>query len=272
MTEVGPVAYDALRRFLVREVAIELGPDRQYLVSSRLRTLAVRRGCASVDDLIFSLQSGRRGDLAQSVIDAMVTNETFFFRDRAVFDALLTSVLPQLFEKRRGESIRIWSAASASGQEAFSLAMLVLDRLPNLAKRLSILATDVSIEMVERVRKGWFSQLEVSRGLPPNYRRMFFEASGDGFQLRSDVHSLVRPEVLNLIRPWPNIGPFDLVFLRNVLIYFPQQYKREVVAQLERKLLPGSVVLLGTGETMLGLSERFETLRLPQAQLHRLLP
>ncbi len=272
MSEVGALAYEALRQFLVREVAIELGPDRQYLVSSRLHTLALRGGFSSIDELVFAMQSGRRRDLIQGVIDAMVTNETFFFRDKPVFDTLVTSVIPRLFEQRRGDNIRVWSAASASGQEPYSLAMLILDRLPNLAKRLSILATDVSVEMVERVRKGWFSHLEMSRGLPPVYQKTFFQPAGDGFQLRADVRSLVKSEVLNLIRPWPGMGPFELVFLRNVLIYFPQQYKRQVIAQLERTLLPGSVVLLGTGESMLGLSEKFETVRLAQAQFHRFAP
>lgn len=251
-------SYRLLAEFLVEEIALTLGRDRQYLVDTRLAPLAKTFGFESIDALIRHLVEARPDPLVQAVVDAMVTGETSFFRDARVFDVLRTRVIPRLWEQRHGQRLRIWSGAAASGQEAYSLAMLLLDRFPSLARSTTILASDVSMRLIQRTRLGWYSALEVQRGLEPRLLDRFFAPLGEGYQVKPELRALVNARQLNLVKPWDYLGIFDIVLLRNVLVYFPLEVREEVLARLVGHLQPGAVLVLGTSEAVSDPGHRFQ--------------
>jgi chemotaxis protein methyltransferase CheR len=251
-------SYRLLAEFLLGEIALTLGGDRQYLVDTRLAPLVKAFGFGSIDGLIRHLVEARPEPLVQAVIDAMVTGETSFFRDAPVFDLLRTQVIPRLWECQHGQRLRIWSGAAASGQEAYSLAMLLLDRFPSLARSTTILASDVSMRLIHRTRLGWYSALEVQRGLNPRLLDRFFTPLGEGYQVKPALRALVNARQLNLVKPWDYLGSFDIVLLRNVLVYFPLEVRAEVLARLAAHLHPGAVLVLGTSEAIADPGHRFE--------------
>ncbi|WP_298212147.1 CheR family methyltransferase [Ferrimicrobium sp.] len=250
--------YDRLAEFLQAEIALQLGESRGYLVEHRLSPLLNRFGFDSLEDLIDVVIRERESTLVQAVIDAMVTCETSFFREPGTFDLLRTRVIPPLFEERQGRALRVWSGAAASGQEAYSVAMLLIDRFPSLARTANILATDVSSRMVQRTRLGWYSQLEIERGLPHPLARRFLTPEHNGYKVRPEVAALVSARQMNLARPWQMLGILDLVLLRNILIYFSPVVKASIAEQLIRHLAPGSVLVMATAESLPGVDGRFE--------------
>jgi chemotaxis protein methyltransferase CheR len=222
---------------LVRtDSAIVLEPGKEYLVQSRLLPLARQAGQATVGELVAELRRSPRGQLRDRVVEAMTTNETSFFRDKSPFDALAESVLPELLVTRRQErALDIWCAACSSGQEPYSIAMLVLDALAGQPGwRPRILATDLSPEMLERTRRGAYSQLEVNRGLPAPRLVRHFRRQGADWVIEEPLRRMVETRPLNLAGTWPAMPPMDLVFLRNVLIYFDLATKRQILAQRVR--------------------------------------
>lgn len=251
-------SYRLLAEFLLNEIALTLGRDRQYLVDTRLASLVKTFNFDSIDSLIRHLVELRPEALVQAVIDAMVTGETSFFRDAPVFDVLRAQVIPRLWERQHGQRLRIWSGAAASGQEAYSLAMLLLDRFPSLARSTTILASDVSMRLIQRTRLGWYSALEVQRGLDPRMLERFFTPLGEGYQVKPELRALVNARQLNLAKPWDYLGSFDIVLLRNVLVYFPLEVRAEVLTRLVGHLHPGAVLVLGTLEAIADPGHRFE--------------
>lgn len=250
--------YNRLAGFLKSEIALQLGDGRSYLVEHRLSPLLIRFGVDSLDELVCQLVGDRDPLLIQAVIDAMVTSETSFFREPATFDLVRTRVIPRLFEERQGRALRVWSGAAASGQEAYSVAMLLIDRFPSLARTANILATDVSFRMVQRTRLGWYSELEVERGLPRPLLGRFLVPERNGYKVRPELAALVAARQMNLAKPWQVLGTFDLVFLRNILIYFSPEVKRRVAGQLAEHLNPGSVVVMAAAESLPDIGRRFE--------------
>jgi len=250
--------YDRLADFLQAEIALQLGEARGYLVEHRLSPLLVRFGFDNLDGLINALIRERESTLVQAVIDAMVTNETSFFREPGTFDLLRTRVIGHLFEERQGRALRVWSGAASSGQEAYSIAMLLIDRFPALARTANILATDVSMRMVQRTRVGWYSQLEIERGLPHSLARRFLIPERNGYKVRPEVAALVSARQMNLARPWQMLGTFDIIFLRNILIYFSPAVKAGIADQLIAHLAPGSVLVMAAAESLPDPGGRFE--------------
>lgn len=251
-------SYAQLADFLQSEIALKLGDGRAYLVEHRLSSLLVRFGAPNLDELVNELITFREPLLVQAVIDAMVTSETSFFRESATFDILRTSVIPRLFEERKGRALRVWSGAAASGQEAYSIAMLLIDRFPSLARTVNILATDVSLHMVQRTRLGWYSELEVERGLARPLVGRFLVPERNGYKVRPELAALVSARQMNLAKPWQLLGNFDLVFLRNILIYFSPEVKARIAAQLIEHLSPGSVVVMAAAESLPDTGRHFE--------------
>jgi len=243
-------SYRLLAEFLVSEIALTLGRDRQYLIDTRLAPLVKPFGFDSIESLILHLVEARPEPLVQAVIDAMVTGETSFFRDTPVFDVLRAQVIPRLWERQHGQRLRIWSGAAASGQEAYSLAMLLLDRFPSLARSTTILASDVSMRLIQRTRLGWYSPLEVQRGLDARLLGRFFTPLGEGYQVKPELRALVNARQLNLVKSWDYLGSFDIVLLRNVLVYFPLGVRAEVLGRLVTHMQPGAVLVLGTSEAI----------------------
>jgi chemotaxis protein methyltransferase CheR len=257
---------------LVRqESAIVLEPGKEYLVEARLMPLARRAGVAGVSDIVRQLQKEPRGALRDQVVEAMTTNETSWFRDRVPFTALTDSVLPEVMAKRTTErALNIWCAACSSGQEPYTIAMLMSD-IPALAGwRTSILATDLSEEMLAKARNGRYSQLEVNRGLPAQLLIRHFERSGTEFAVKPALKSVVNFRPMNLATQWPTLPAMDVVFLRNVLIYFDVETKRNILERMRRVLRPDGYLFLGAAETTLNVHPAYERVTLNGATVYKL--
>lgn len=255
-----PSDYEFVTRLLAARTAIQLGPDKAYLVESRLGPVAHRMGLQTIEQFIEKLRSASTYDpLINEFVDAMVTTETMFFRDGYPFDAIRTVVLPKLIEARRTtREITIWSAASSSGQEAYSIAMLIREHFPELSTwKVRILATDVSADMLRRAREGRYSSLEIKRGLPPDLRDRYFRKVENDWQLRDDVRGLVTFQQVNLVTAWPHLPVFDLILIRNVMIYFDAEAKKVILDRVARQLRPDGYLILGGAETPLNLVETF---------------
>ena len=254
---------------LVRQrSSIDLQPGKEYLVESRLAPVARAVGERDIAGVVARLRSGD-STVADLVVDAMTTNETSWFRDTHPFQCVTEHLLPEI--ARSGHrSVTIWSAACSSGQEAYSLAMLLLDWLPlHPGVRAEIIGTDISPTMVERARAGRYSQLEVNRGLPAQYLVKHFEQAGREWVLKPQVRALARFETGNLSVPPVRLPTFDIVFLRNVLIYFDIDTKRTVLANVRRVLRHGGHLLLGGAESTVNLDAAFQRTELGRAVVFR---
>ena len=248
-------------RELVRDQSsISLGENKEYLIEARLAPLARREGLDSIAALIDEVRAGR-SHLRDEVVGALATHETWFFRDHNPFEALREVVIPALLADDPGRRLALWSAAASTGQEAYSLAMLLLEHFPG-AKGASILATDLSADVLDRAGTGSFNQFEVNRGLPAPFLVKYFERQGLRWQLHDRVRSLVSFRQMNLAEPLPSIPPMDIVFLRNVLIYFEPETRAGVLERINRVLRPGGYLFLGSTETTYGLDAALTRVRL----------
>ncbi len=250
--------YAFLQAYIQSESGIVLDEDKQYLIEARLLPLLRERNIASLDLLCQSLALNGSSPLAKNVIEAMTTNETLFFRDPTMFDALRSHILPALLSRvKDGRKLRIWSAAASTGQEAYSLAMMLLEmgRRPD---QVEIIGTDLSERVLERARLGRFIQFEVNRGLPSHYLVKYFERTGLDWQLKSCVRSMVRFQPLDLRHSLRAVERCDLVLCRNVLIYFNTETKKQVLAAIKDVLLPGGMLVLGCAETVINLDHSFQ--------------
>jgi chemotaxis protein methyltransferase CheR len=240
-----------------RESSIVLGPEKAYLIEARLRPLARAAGVDSVSELLTRAQRGTDGAVRQRVVDAMTTNETSWFRDREPFAALSETVIPDLLRARAGSRrLRVWSAACSSGQEPYSLAIELRRCLPP-GWTYEILCTDISAEMLQRARKGEYTQLEINRGLPADMLLHHFERSGPYWSVVSGLRQGLTFQRLNLAGAIPAMAAFDLIFLRNLLIYFNVETKRSVLQGVRRLLQPDGWLFLGSAETTIGIDESY---------------
>jgi chemotaxis protein methyltransferase CheR len=243
---------------LVRERSGVVLEGKEYLVDARLTPVARQRELGSISELVGRLRSAPDKGLVAQVVEAMVTTETSFFRDVHPFETLRTAVLPELIRKRAERRLRVWFGACSTGQEPYSFALLLRERFPELADwRLDLLATDLSAEVLNRARAGRYSQLEVNRGLPAATLVKFFRQHGSTWELNEDVRKMVEFRELNLVGPWPLLPRFDLVFLRNVMIYFDVEAKKSILGRVARVLRPDGYLLLGGAETTLNLDDSF---------------
>ncbi|MEA2881539.1 MAG: chemotaxis protein methyltransferase CheR [Bradyrhizobium sp.] len=254
-----PLDYEYLRRLLRERSGLDLSADKQYLVESRLVPLARRNGLAGIGDLVQKVKAGAE-TLTIDVIEAMTTNETFFFRDKIPFDHLRQAVIPELIQARAARrSLRIWCAASSTGQEPYSIAMLCKEFAAELSGwRVEIVATDISLGVLEKARAGIFSQFEVQRGLPIQLLVKHFRQVGELWQLNADIRAMVQHRQLNLLQDFSHLGSFDVIFCRNVLIYFDHDTKAGVFNRLARSLEPDGTLALGAAESIVGITEAFK--------------
>ena len=257
-----PENYRLLQKHIYSRVGIVLEDDKQYLFESRLAPIVKQLGLSSINDLCAILNNERNGEIGHQLAEAMTTNETYFFRDPAHYEAIRTVLLPRLKEQRKdSRKLRFWSAASSTGQEAYSLAMLLLEaKLDDWS--IDILGTDFSSKVLGRARSGKFQQIEVSRGLPTNLLIKHFSRNGLDWQLSEAVRRMVRFQQFDLRMSMRNLGPFDLVFCRNVMIYFDLPTKIKMMKEIHTTLVPGGWLLLGGAESALGLDEWFERQRI----------
>jgi chemotaxis protein methyltransferase CheR len=258
IAEIHSDNYRFLQEHIYAQAGIVLEGDKHYLFESRLTPIVKQLGLASINDLCALLRATRPADVNRQVVEAMTTNETYFFRDPAQYDAIRSVLLPRIKQERRDtKKLRFWSAASSTGQEAFSLAMLLLeDGLGDW--NVQILGTDFSSQVVERARSAKYHQIEVNRGLPAVQLVKYFRRAGVEWQLSEQVRKMVTFETIDLRKSLRAHGPFDLVFCRNVMIYFDADTKKHILKELHGTLFRGGWLLLGGAETAFGAEEWFE--------------
>jgi len=256
---VTPLDYEFLRKLLRERSGLDLSSDKQYLVESRLIPLARRGGLSGIVELVQKIKAGSEA-LTSEVVEAMTTNETFFFRDKIPFDHLRETILPALLQARASRrSLRIWSAASSTGQEPYSIAMCLKQFGSALAGwRIEILATDLSLGVLEKARAGIFSQFEVQRGLPIQMLVKHFTQAGELWQLNADIRAMVQHRQLNLMQDFSHLGTFDVIFCRNVLIYFDPDTKAGIFDRLAKATEPDGMLVLGAAESVVGISDAFK--------------
>ncbi len=253
-----PLDYDFLRKLLKERSGLDLSADKRYLVESRLIPLARRAGLPGIAELVAKIRTGAAA-LTSEVVEAMTTNETFFFRDKIPFDHLREAILPALVQARASRrSLRIWCAASSTGQEPYSIAMCVKEFAGLSGWRVEIVATDLSQEVLEKSKAGIYSQFEVQRGLPIQMLVKHFTQTGELWQLNADIRAMVQHRQLNLLQDFSHLGTFDVIFCRNVLIYFDQDTKVGIFERMSRMLEPDGVLALGAAETVVGISDAFK--------------
>lgn len=249
-------AFDALCDYLRRQSGLVMDQSKKYLVDSRVMPIVRRERLSSLDELMVLLNKGQSPKLAKDVIEAMTVNETYFFRDKSPFDQFRSFVLPALLAARQTEKrLRIWSAAASTGQEAYSLAMILEEFSARLAGwKVEIIATDLSEQVLEKAKKGIYSQFEVQRGLPTPMLLRHFNQIGESWQLSEQIRSKVSFRQLNLLSDFTALGRFDLILCRNVLIYFDAARKTDILARMTRMLAPDGYLTLGASESLIGLT------------------
>ncbi|GAA0814397.1 CheR family methyltransferase [Spirilliplanes yamanashiensis] len=253
-----------------RESSIVLAPGKEYLVEARLIPVARQVGAAGVAEFLASLQRMPNADHQRRVVDALTTNETSFFRDREPFTALTDVVVPQLVKARGAQRrLRVWSAASSSGQEPYSLAISLQESLPP-GWDYDIVGSDISTEMIKRSEAAEFSQVEVNRGLAAQQLVQYFERSGAHWRVVQSLRRHVSFQRLNLTAPLPPLPPFDVIFLRNVLIYFDVATKRTVLRNVARLMRPDGWLFLGAAETTIGIDDNYERVTAGRTSAYRL--
>jgi len=257
---VTPTDYDFLRKLLKDRSGLVLSADKQYLVESRLLPVARKGGLSSLTELVAKLRGAGAEALATDVVEAMTTNESFFFRDKLPFEHFQNFIMPALLATRaKQKRIRIWCAAASTGQEPYSLAM-VLKEMGKQTEgfRIEIIGTDISTEVLEKAKAGVYSQFEVQRGLPIQLLVKNFTQVGEMWQIASDVRAMVQFRPLNLLRDFSSLGMMDVIYCRNVLIYFDQATKIDVIDRLAKLMAPDGFLSLGAAETVVGLTDSFK--------------
>ncbi|WP_111643295.1 CheR family methyltransferase [Marinimicrobium alkaliphilum] len=260
--------FDHFRQFLQDACGIALGDNKQYLVSNRIRRILEEHRLSAFSDLVRVLKQNGNRRLRDQVIDAMTTNETFWFRDTYPFEHLRNKLLPELMsgERRNDGPVRIWSAACSSGQEPYSISMMVEEfkrqRMGALARPVQIVATDLSSIVMDQARRGEYDRLSVVRGLSPEFRDRYFDSPQDNiWRVKPMIRDRIEFKAWNLLDPYSGLGRFDVIFCRNVLIYFDVDLKRRILLKLHGALKPGGILFLGSSEGLAGIGDKFEMQR-----------
>ena len=272
MSAISKNDFNYVRDLVRRYSAISLEPDKTYLIETRLAPLARQTGFDSLQALIAFLRINPGADLRDRVIEAMFTHETSFFRDGHPFEILKSMILPSLLAKRTlGQHLTIWCAACSSGQEPFSVAMLAREHFPDLARgRLRTIATDLSESILARAREGLYTQTEINRGLPPALLARYFDKQGSCWRLKLEIRRMVDFQRSNLAEEWPNLPSPDIIFMRNVLIYFDQETKKSILSKVRKTLKPDGYLILGSSETTLNLDPTFESISIGKTVCYQL--
>jgi chemotaxis protein methyltransferase CheR len=252
-------SFNFVSSFIREKSAIVLEPSKAYLVESRLSPIARENGMSSVAELVNALRRPGNRDLSRQVVDAMTTNETSFFRDLHPFEALKSHIIPELMEKRAKErTLNIWSNACSSGQEVYTIAMTLRESFPSLAGwRVRLIASDLSSAILRKAQEGLFNQTEVNRGLPMPLLLKYFTKVGLQWQIREDIRKMVEFREVNLVETWPMLPTMDIVFLRNVLIYFSPETKATILNKVQRIMRADGSLFLGGAETTMNLDTNF---------------
>ncbi|HWK47242.1 MAG TPA: protein-glutamate O-methyltransferase CheR [Stellaceae bacterium] len=255
--------FNLLAKLVKDRSGLTLTRDKAYLLESRLLPVARKANLRTLDELVMQLRTRPTAALSRDIVEAMTTNESFFFRDIKPFDQFRTVLLPALIQTRAARrSFRIWSAACSSGQEAYSLSMILKEERARLAGwNIEIIATDLSTEILAKAQAGLYTQFEVQRGLPIQYLVKYFKQTGDKWQIDAGIRDMVQYRPLNLLEDFSSLGTFDVIFCRNVLIYFDQPTKTQVLGRLAQQLAGDGYLYLGGAETVVGITDRFQPMQ-----------
>ncbi|MDZ8049959.1 MAG: CheR family methyltransferase [Aulosira sp. ZfuVER01] len=264
--------FQFLRELVYNHSAVVLHADKTYLAELYLQPIAESAGFASIADLVNYLRNQAFSTLHSQVIESLVTNETFFFRDRHPFEALKNFVLPELINKRTIErSLNIWCAACSNGQEPYSIAMLIREHFPMLASwSVKLIASDFSSKVLARARQGRYNQLEIQRGLPKNLCDRYFYKLDRDWQIHDEILQMVEFRQINLVQSWSSLPKSDVIFLRNVLIYFDISTKKALLKKIKQQLSPDGYLFLGNAETTIHLDTAFKRVQFDKAICYRL--
>lgn len=263
--------FEFIAKLVKDEAGITLEKGKEYLVQSRVEPVAKSLGYSDINSFVTHLRGSRDISRRRQVVESLTTHETSFFRDQEPFEVLRTKVLPELIEKQRlSKELTIWCGAASSGQEPYSLCMLIRENFPELASwRIKFLATDVSGVILAKARAGVFNQIEVNRGLPVRLLTKYFEKKEQDWSLKPEIRNMVEFSELNLLHPLTGIPPTDLIMLRNVLIYFDIETKRQILNKIYAALKPLGCLFLGTAETTLNLCDSFERITFERTSCYR---
>ena len=269
---INPTDFDFISKIVREQSAIVLEKGKEYLVESRLMPLVHQEKLESLENLVKQIKMKPRGTLKDAVIEAMTTNETSFYRDIHPFETLKNVILPELIEKRKTQKeLSIWCGASSSGQEPYSLIMLLKNSFPQLnIWKTNFSASDISNQMLNRCKSGIYSQLEINRGLPAPLMVKYFERIGTEWQVKEELRKMIQFRIINLSEAWPMMAPLDLIMMRNVLIYFDVEMKKNILGRIRKLLKPDGYLFLGAAETTLNLDENFERMPFKQSGCYRL--
>ncbi|MDZ8083333.1 MAG: protein-glutamate O-methyltransferase CheR [Nostoc sp. DcaGUA01] len=258
--DVSSADFEYLRQLVHKHSGIVLSADKTYLAELYLQPIVESAGFTSIADLITYLRNQPFNNLHVQTIEALVTTETSFFRDRYPFEALKQYVLPELAKQRKIErSLNIWCAACSNGQEPYSIAILIQEHFPVLVNwSLRLIASDFSTKVLARARQGNYNQLEINRGLPKNIRDKYFNRLDNNWQINQEIRQMIDFRQFNLVETWPYLPKFDVIFLRNVLIYFDIVTKKALLKKVKQQLRPDGYLFLGSGETTINLDESFK--------------
>ena len=269
---VKPADFDYISKIVREQCAIVLEKGKEYLVESRVMPLVHQEKLETIENLVKKIKLQPRGTLKDAVIEAMTTNETSFYRDIHPFETLKKIIFPEMIEKRRAKrEFNIWCGASSSGQEPYSLVMLLKNEFPELNSwKVNFSASDLSNQMLNRCKSGIYSQLEINRGLPAPLLVKYFERIGTEWQVREELRKMIQFRIINLSERWPVMPQLDLVMMRNVLIYFDVEMKKDILGRIRKLLKPDGYLFLGAAETTLNLDENFERMPFKQSGCYRL--
>lgn len=253
--------FDLYKDLLKEKSGLTLTPDKSYLLDSRLTPVARKHNYATLEAMTMALRAMPSPDLIKDIVEAMTTNETSFFRDSKPFDQFRDVVIPHLVKTRPLKKVRIWCAAASTGQEPYSLAMVIKENAAKLAGfNFEIIATDIDTAVLETAKKGEYSQFEVQRGLPIQMLMKYFDQKGDRWHIKQDIKSMVQYKPFNLLSSMAVLGKYDIIFCRNVLIYFDRETKAKVLENMATLLPEDGIMFLGGAETVLGITEAFKPL------------
>jgi chemotaxis protein methyltransferase CheR len=253
--------FEYIRQLVLRHSGIVLEKGKEYLAEVRLTPLAHKNAFPTLDDFIDHLRATAASKVSQrEAAEAMMTNETLFFRDQHPFEALKTKVFPELLQKRSAErQLNIWCAASSTGQEIYSIALLIQEYFPILATwTVRLIASDLSTKVLQKAQEGRFTTLEIHRGLPTEFLNKYFVKMGADYQIKEDIRRKIEFRQINLVQEWPSLPAIDILFMRNVLIYFDVATKRVIFGRIDRVLKPDGYLFLGGAESTLNLTDAFE--------------
>jgi chemotaxis protein methyltransferase CheR len=264
--------FNYIRQLVLDRSAIVIEEGKEYLVESRVRPVAKNEGFDDIKNLVDAMRNPSSNGLQDKVVEAMTTNETSFFRDIHPFEALKNNIFPELIKQRKSQKqLNIWCAASSSGQEPYSIAMVIRDNYPMLLDwNLNFIASDISTEMLDRCRSGEFSQLEVNRGLSAQLMIKYFEKNGLKWSIKKDLRKMIDFQQINLSEPLPYLPKMDIVFMRNVLIYFDPEMKIKILKQIQSILQPDGYLFLGAAESTINLDDSFQRSEYKRAGCYRI--